>query len=328
MVRDDDTRRPFFPYEMAVGPRFELRRNDILICAGSGWGHTNIDVLRDLRLRKGVRMVLLCYDLIPLLWPQFYRKHDVDLFRSYMHRALATADRIIVTSRKTQDDCRAYCARHQIPAGDIVVAPLGFDVRIEGSPAAALPSDLESGQFVLMVSTIEPRKGHRLLYRVWRRLIADGVVQANGFKLVFAGRLGWMIDDLVLEMRSAAPVADCPRIITDADDRLLSALYAGAAFCVYPSAYEGYGLPVVEAFAHGKATLVSTGGALPELARDFSPCLDATDEDAWYGAMKQWIECPQARKPFEEAIQRRFRHPTWSEAAAIFFSHAIVGREP
>lgn len=328
MVRDDNTRRPFLPYEMAVGPRFPLRRNDILICAGSGWGHTNIEALQDLRLREGVRMVLLCYDLIPLLWPQFYRKRDVDLFRSYMHRALATADRIIVTSRRTHDDCRTYCAQHQIPVANILVAPLGFDVRIERAPAAALPGDLKSGQFVLMVSTIEPRKGHRLLYRVWQRLVADGAVQANGFKLVFAGRLGWMVDELLAEIRSATAVADRMRIITDADDELLSALYAGAAFCVYPSAYEGYGLPVIEAFAHGKAMLVSTGGALPELVGDLSPCLDPTDEDAWYGAMKQWIECPQTRKPFEEAVQRRFRHPTWSEAAAIFFSQAIAGREP
>jgi hypothetical protein len=97
-------------------------------------------------------MVLLCHDLIPLLGPQFYRKRDVDLFRSYMHRALATADRIIVTSRRTHDDCRTYCAQHQIPVADIVVAPLGFDVRIESPPAAALPGDLKSGQFVLMVS--------------------------------------------------------------------------------------------------------------------------------------------------------------------------------
>jgi glycosyltransferase involved in cell wall biosynthesis len=323
MVRGDDSRRPFVPYDMAVGSPFEWRRSDKLICAGSGWGHTNIDVLHDLRLRKGVRMVLLCYDLIPLLLPHFYRKHDVDLFRRYMHRALAVADPIIVTSRKSEEDCRSYCARHRIPTGDIVVAPLGFDVRNEGSPVAALPADLESGQFALMVSTIEPRKGHR----VWRRLIAEGVVQTSGFNLVFVGRPGWMIDDLLSEIRSSA-VADRLRMITDADDELLSALYAGAAFCVYPSAYEGYGLPVIEAFSHGKAVLVSTGGALPELVGDLSPCLDPTDDDAWYLAMKQWIECPQARRPFEEAIQRRFRHPTWSEAAATFFSRAIARREP
>jgi glycosyltransferase involved in cell wall biosynthesis len=117
-----------------------------------------------------------------------------------------------------------------------------------------------------------------------------------------------MVDDLLSEIRSAPGVADRMRMITDADDELLSALYTGAAFCVYPSAYEGYGLPVIEAFAHGKAMLVSTGGALPELVGDLSPCLDPTDEDAWYRAKEQWIECPQTRKPFEEAVQRRFRH--------------------
>jgi glycosyltransferase involved in cell wall biosynthesis len=328
MVRNDGTRRPFFPFDMAVGSQIDLHSTDTLICAGSGWGLTNIEALSDVKLRICFRMVLLCYDLIPLLRPDFYCKHDVEVFRNYMHRALAIADLIIVTSRKTEEDCLTYCARHQIANGKIVVAPLGFDVRSDRLPHISLPNELDRGRFVLMVSTIEPRKGHRLLYRVWRRLIDEGAVQTNGFKLVFVGRLGWMTDDLLAEIRSSPAVAERMLIITDADDDLLAALYAGAAFCVYPSEYEGYGLPVVEAFAHGKAVLASSGGALPELVRDLSPCLDPTDDDAWYRTIKQWIECPQERVPFEQAIEQRFQHPTWSAAAANFFLNAVAVPAP
>ena len=62
---------------------------------------------------------------------------------------------------------------------------------------------------------------------------------------------------------------------------MLAALYDGAAFCVYPSMYEGYGLPIVEAFARGKAVIASNRGSIPEIAAAFAPCLDPTDEEAW-----------------------------------------------
>jgi hypothetical protein len=58
MVREDDTRRPFVPYDMAVGARVVFGRNVTLVCAGSGWGHTNIDVLSKCKARIGFRMVL------------------------------------------------------------------------------------------------------------------------------------------------------------------------------------------------------------------------------------------------------------------------------
>ena len=322
MVRGDDTRRPFYPYAMAIGAPISFARGDTLVCAGSGWGQSNIGALTDLKSRIGFRMALLCHDLIPLLFPQFYRRDDVDLFEKYMLGAMAAADCIVVGSRRVQADCRDYCTRHGIAHANIVVSPLGFDV---GAPpgSATLPAGLHPGRFAMLVSTIEPRKGHRLLYNVWRRLLAEGVPQTAEFKLVFAGRPGWMVDDLLKDLASDPLVAGRILTVRDVNDEMLAALYAAAAFCVYPSMYEGYGLPVVEAFSHGKAVIASTGGALPELAQGFSPCLDPTDEQAWFETIKLWIAFPQARAAFEQKIRAEFRHPTWSEAATAFF--AVVG---
>jgi glycosyltransferase involved in cell wall biosynthesis len=272
--------------------------------------------------------VLLCHDLIPLMFPQFYKISDVELFRSYMNRTLAIADQIVVNSRCVEADCHAYCARQGIRASDITVSSFGYDVGDVCKSAAELPAGLRPRQFALLVSTIEPRKGHRLTCRIWRRLMAEGVPQAAGFKLVLAGRPGWMVDDLLAEIRGDPQMSGSILMIHDADDETLAALYEGAAFCLYPSVYEGYGLPIIEAFSHGKAVLASTGGALPELAQGFSPCLDPTDEPAWYGTLRQWIEFPQARAPYERAIRERFRHLTWSEAAAGFFGAIIAAQVP
>jgi glycosyltransferase involved in cell wall biosynthesis len=326
MIRADDSRRPLLPYEMAVGAPIEFKRSDTLVCVGLGWGCTNINAVAALKTRSGFRMVLLCHDLIPLLFPHFYLARDVDYFRSYMDKALAIVDRIAVTSRRVEADCRTYCADHGIRDPEIVVTPLGFDLGAASRSAAELPSGLRPGQFAMLVSTIEPRKGHRLLHTIWRRLMAAGVPQTTGFKLVFVGRPGWMVEDLLADIENDVVTGQIV-VIGDADDDMLAALYQGSAFSVYPSLYEGYGLPVIEAFSHGKAVLTSTGGALPELAQGFSPCLDPTDEEAWYEAIRLWIESPQARAPYEQKIRDHFRHPSWSEAAAHFFASIAAAKE-
>jgi glycosyltransferase involved in cell wall biosynthesis len=226
MVRADDTRRPFFPYDTVVGAPVKFQRGDILVCAGSGWGHTNIERLSDLKALIGFRMVLLCHDLIPLMFPQFYKAADVEVFRNYMNRTLAIADQVVVNSHRVEADCRAYCQRQGIAAGDIIVSSFGYDVGgVSRQSAAELPAGLRPGRFALLVSTIEPRKGHRLMYRVWRRLLAEGVPQASGFRLVFAGRPGWMVDDLLAEIRDDPQVSGLILMIHDADDDALSALY-------------------------------------------------------------------------------------------------------
>jgi glycosyltransferase involved in cell wall biosynthesis len=159
-----------------------------------------------------------------------------------------------------------------------------------------------------------------MIYEIWRRLLQDGVPQAAGFKLVFVGRAGWMIEELVQALARDPMTKETLLILPDVDDERLATLYQHAAFCLYPSVYEGYGLPVVEAFRHGKAVLTSSGGALPELVREFSPCIDPADDEQWYRILRHWIEDPSARVGFEQAIRTKFKHPTWHEAAAAFFA--------
>ena len=131
-----------------------------------------------------------------------------------------------------------------------------------------------------------------------------------------------MTGDLMRDLRDDPRIAGTLEVFTDADDAKVAALYRDAAFCLYPSRYEGYGLPVVEAFQHGKAVLASTGGAVPEVVGDFSPCLDPADGEAWRRMLQTWIEDPAARAVYEERIRTSFRHPDWDESARAFFALA------
>jgi len=135
-----------------------------------------------------------------------------------------------------------------------------------------------------------------------------------------------MVDDLMRDLRRDRRIAGTIEIFTDADDAAVATLYRDAAFCLYPSRYEGYGLPVVEAFRHGKAVLASSGGAVPELVDGFSPCLDPADIDAWVHMLATWIRDPASRAVYETRIRAAFHHPDWDQSAQTFFR--LVRGEP
>jgi glycosyltransferase involved in cell wall biosynthesis len=323
MVKPDGTRRAYLPISSVVGRELALGAGDTLVCAGAGWNHNDIGAIVAAKRRSGFRLVLFCHDTIPLMFPQFYRAHDVAAQGTWCAGAFPAADLVLFASQVVEADARAWCRRQGVALGASAIVPLGADLTV--GPAAALPDGLQPGRYALLVSTIEPRKGHRMIYEAWLDLLAAGIPQRADFKLVFAGRPGWMVDDLLRNLRGDPRLAGTLMTITDAGDPQLSALYRDAAFCIYPSRYEGFGLPVIEAFHHGKAVLASNGGALAEVVRDFSPCIDPDDGAKWRRMLHLFIEEPAARRPYEERIRTAFRHPGWNEAAAQFFAAVMAG---
>jgi glycosyltransferase involved in cell wall biosynthesis len=325
MVRPDGSRRGFLRADAVLGEPLALTARDTLVCTGAGWTHNDIEAITAGKRRLGFRFVLFCHDIIPLMFPHFYKGADVEAQRRYCDLAFAAADLVICGSRTVAADVRAYCEARGIALGACAVSPLGANRNTSAAPAP-LPAGLEAGRYALFVSTIEPRKGHRLIYDAWVKLLDAGIPQRSHFKLVFAGRKGWMVDDLMRDLRRDPRIAGTLQVLPDADDATVSALYRDAAFCLYPSRYEGYGLPLVEAFRHGKAVLASTGGAVPEVVGGFSPCLDPADGEAWGRMLAAWIEDPAARAVYETRIRASFRHPDWDESARTFF--ALVRAEP
>jgi glycosyltransferase involved in cell wall biosynthesis len=324
MVRPDGSRRACVTTDMILGPPIALTARDTLVCAGSGWTHDDIRAIAEAKRRTGFRFVLLCFDIIPLMFPQFYKGADVAMHRDYCHIAFPLADLVVFNSNAVATDVRAYCEANGLALGRTAVSALGADIRPATAAPVPLPAGLEPDQYALLVSTIEPRKGHRMIYEAWLELLKAGIPHRARFKLVFAGRIGWLVEDLIADLRRDSRLEGTLEILTDADDDEIAALYRHAAFCLYPSQYEGYGLPVIEAFFHGKAVLASTGGAVPEVVGDFSPCLDPDDAAAWVDMLRLWIETPEARAAYVERIRSSFQRPTWDRSAEAFF--ALVSR--
>jgi glycosyltransferase involved in cell wall biosynthesis len=314
------------PFDLAVGEEVVPGPGDVVLFAGTDWYHKDPKAIGAMKRRFGFRLAVICYDLIPFLYPEFFPASDVALFRAYWQQVLALADLIIFNSRRVEADARAIAADLGLFMRASAVTSLGFDPPARVQSPGSLPNSLIPGQFALFVSTVEPRKGHTVLLRLWRKLLLRGIPQRREFRLVFVGRPGWMVDDLLREIDTVSGDGTVLwlRKVGDAE---LDGLYRAAAFCLYPSRYEGFGLPLIEAFARGKAVIASTGGAIPETVGDLSPCLDLTDEAAWEQTLADWIERPEIPARYEARIRADFAHPNWAVAAAGILDLASRARD-
>jgi glycosyltransferase involved in cell wall biosynthesis len=317
-VRDAAGRRiARAPADLALGADVAPGPGDVMFSVGAGWVHADVPAIAAMKAQGGFRYAVLCYDLIPLTHKQFWFPEAVEQFERYWEAVLPVTDLVVTTARCIAADMAGFAERHGIAPPATIVRTLGFDP--PPPTQGTLPEGLAPGRFVLFVSTIEPRKGHAMLLQAWRML--QGRVPED-YRLVFVGREGWMVEDV---MRALADPAWAGTVLhlSGVTGPTLDALYKGAAFCVYPSVYEGFGLPVIEAFARGKVVLASTGGALPETVGDLAPCLPPDDPAAWAAAMELWITDPAALAAAEARVRTEFAHPDWPTAAAAMLEEVF-----
>ncbi len=310
------------PYELALGDEVQPGPDDTLLSAGSDWLHKGTAML-SLRDRYGFRMAVMCYDLLPLTHPEFFPAQELPGFGAYWDATLRAGVRILCNSASIAQDLRRYATTLGLPDPNPVIVPLAASANCD-APLPSLRTPLRPGGFALFVSTLEPRKGHAVLLDAWRRLLQRGVPQRHDFRLLFVGRSGWMVDGVLDQLETARTEPYGALHWEGISDRELERLYRDCAFCVYPSRYEGFGLPIIEAFARGKAVIASNGGAVRETVGGLSPCLDPLAADAWADKMAEWIEQPAAREAWVLRIRQHFRAREWRDVAEQIMTAAAA----
>ena len=291
-----------------------MRPGDILLSLGSPWSHPDYgDLLRRHRERFGLRVAILVYDLIPLRRPEFCDRGLVRLFRAWFEGTLPQCDAVFAISRATAADVEAYAREfgYDLP-GPVMPIPIGTgfsDPVAETEASTPLPIP---GTYALVVSTIEARKNHLLLFRVWRRLLEE-LPREQVPTLVFAGRIGWMVDDLLRMMANTNMLDGKLVIIENPGDAELRSLYCGCLFTLFPSFYEGWGLPVTESLALGKPCLIADRTSLPEAGGHLARRFDPDNLHDAYRVIRDTIVDHKALVEWELQVRREFRAVAWSE---------------
>jgi glycosyltransferase involved in cell wall biosynthesis len=260
------------------------------------------------------RYVATVHDMIPLLWPQWVtRKHRLVVTAAY-YRLRQQVDIVITPSEATKADV----VRHlQINPQRIVVIPWGCDERFQpgGDPehfAAVQQRYRLPAQYLLFVGTLEPRKNLTTLLHAYAMVRAER--RGKDVKLVVAGRTGWLYADIFDTVRTLA--LDEEVIFTGfVDDEDLPDLYRGAQLFVFPSLYEGFGLPILEAMASGVPVITSNVASMPEVAGDAAILIDPHDPKAIAAGIARILAEDQLRQEMIQKGLARARRFTWDSVA-------------
>ena len=263
------------------------------------------------------RYVLTIHDLIPVLFPEGVKARHRFYFRFAIRRLLRIANAIIVDSESTK---RAILERFKVPEKKITVIYLGVDrsrfypvddpktikrirdrYRIGGEP------------YILFVGNIEPRKNLGFLIQAYADLLNSGRLNP-GIRLIIAGSKGPLSLE-VLQLPSKLGVTHrvlFPGVIADED---LPGLYSGASLFAFPSLYEGFGFPVLEAMACGTPVITSNVSSLPEVAGDAAVLVNPTVAADLREAIFKVITDHNLRRELREKGFERVKRFSWEETA-------------
>jgi glycosyltransferase involved in cell wall biosynthesis len=299
----------------------ELAPDVVIISGGHDWEYKDVEQLMLLKRKYRFQYCAIVYDLIPIFFPQYFLPGHLRLMTAYFQGLTLLADQVMCISETTRKDWIRYCRGHGNREVHAEVFPLGSDIRQvpRDHTQHALPSSLAGKRYALFVSTIEPRKNHRLLYQAWEACIRRQLIDLNDHRLVFVGRRGWAMDDFLRDLSCNSITRDSIIVLDDVRDTQLDLIYRGCAFVLFPSFYEGYGLPVAEALGHGKPCISSDAGALAEVGGDLVMRLGANDVQGWTRAIAHCMTSFEEVEAWSERIATRYRPTTWDMAARTFF---------
>ena len=263
-------------------------------------------------------LVLTVCDLSCFDHPETHPAERVRLMHRDLPRAIEKADHIIVISNASGEALRRW---FNVNPAKITNTYLAADPRFRPHSVDALTSVLAGlglipGGYVLSVGTLEPRKNLGTLFAAYAGLPAT---LRQRYPLVVAGMNGWNTDGL---MRSAAELIRRGELLLlgYVADELIPSLYAGAAAFCYPSRYEGFGLPALEAMASGIPVITSNQTSLPEVVGNAGIMVEPDDVDAMREHLRQLLEDRVYAENMGEHGRIRAQTFSWDRCARETFS--------
>jgi len=271
--------------------------DDIVISMGADWDGELAQRLSDLKRRTGCSVVTMVYDLVPLTHTHLAFHNDPGLFERYYRALVGVSDVITCISDQSRRDLLAFADAQELPRPRAEVLLLG----------ESLPDDVGRcvrGDFFLCVGTIERRKNLELIYDALRILESEGV---DVPLVVVAGAVGWGNDDFLAELRLGTTQASRAMVLLGAvDDDVLDRLYRTAGALLFPSLFEGWGLPIREAAVRGCPMAVGDSPAIRQAAEGFVGATILSSDDAG-----PWAEYLARRPPAVDPAPTRH----WSAVA-------------
>jgi glycosyltransferase involved in cell wall biosynthesis len=257
--------------------------------------------------------VVTVYDLSFLRFPEVFNRANRLYLGTFTPPSLRRADRVITISESARQDVIELCG---VPPERVTPILLAADERFHPAP----PDDVLAfrarhnlpERFVLYLGTLEPRKNVETLVRAYGALRSQG---SDDHLLVLAGPRGWQYEP-IFELVETLGLSESVRFpgFVPADEQVL--WYSSATVFAFPSRYEGFGLPLLEAMACGTPVVSSSASSLPEVVGDAGLLVDPSDVEGLSAALRQLLEDEPRRKALAAAGRARASELSWRRMAS------------
>ena len=243
---------------------------------------------------RGVKIHMVIYDLLPLLHPHWFNPKTTRNFHRWLKTVVIYSDSIICISNVVKLEVNVWLARqYRLNYDSIPVSTISLGANIkETAPSLGLPENvnelmaaLTSRLCILMVGTIEPRKGHTQVLDIFNEIWLSG----QEVNLVIVGKPGWKTEALQQSLRIATKKQKKLFWLESVSDEFLELLYAGSDGVLVASYAEGYGLPLVEALTYGKSVLARDISVFREIAAGDTRFFPDKSKDDMLRAVKDWL---------------------------------------
>ena len=271
-------------------------------------------------------IVVSVHDVSFLEHPDYFTPFRALQLRYTVHRTVKLAARVITASEFSK---RSILSAYQLDEDKVVVLP-------NGVASAFRPLSRESAQrwvhssfglrspFILTVGDLAPRKNHACLIRAFEKLVHSHPQLPH--QLVIVGKENWRASTVRATAKRSS-VADRIHFTGFVSDEGLLRLYGGCDLFIYPSLYEGFGLPILEAMACGRAVACSNTSAMPEVADSAALLFDPNSEDEIALAMRDLLLNPELRQRMERLGTQRAAMFSWEKTAGktLDLYYAVAG---
>ena len=246
------------------------------------------------------RRVITIHDLTYKRFPELLQKETLENLERQMMREIAAADAIVCVSESTRRELLHF---YEVDPSRAVAIHSGL-----GKPATSEPFDGLPPRYILFVSTIEPRKDLGTLIDAYERLRDSGAYSGS---LVVVGKVGWKAQELVPRLKGRGIVhLDYVRAAQ------LATIYERAEVFVFPSVYEGFGFPLLEAMARGVPSIAARSSSLPEIGGDAALYFEPRDVDGLVGQLMRVLNDAAVREDLAQRGRGQAAEFRWERAAA------------
>jgi glycosyltransferase involved in cell wall biosynthesis len=269
----------------------------------------------------GAHLCFVMHDLLPLLRPAWFTQRNSRAYRAWIRTVAVHADSVVCVSQSVAAQFRIWLFdqgfdRRSSPE----IGWFHHAAQLPPEPRARIPevrvTQIAARPFVLMVGTIEPRKGYAQALDAFEVIWRDG----HSMQLVIVGRIGWKVESLTARLRRHPQARTRLHWFDNADDRTLHALYDAASGVLVASEAEGFGLPIIEAAVHGKPLLIRDIPVFREIAGTGATYFRGATSTGFVDELRDWLASlanGTAIPSTNIAVQN------WAQSARQLLHHAL-----